>query len=212
MMIPEADFRVQYLDPRTTKIRGSVSVDPEGFATIFINPRLDPDRQLKTFEHELRHFNRNDFYNDKSIHEVEDKAEPMPALPAEQPPVVPLSRASPRLQIPPNLPTRLRSRHYYLISCFEEARAKLPDELLETMDNLFSHRVTNVSEMHLRGFLLYGLKKDSPYWTQILKTYTLYGINLPEFLPRDAGYVVGKHIPHEAMINIVYALVEAAIL
>lgn len=207
MMIPDADYRVQYLDSKITNIRGSVTVDPDGFATIFINPRLDPDRQLKTFEHEMQHFRRNDHYNDSSIHEVENKPEPISVQLVEPVPAVPVKR--PRIKPPRNLPAEYLARHRYLIRRFEDARAQLPDELHETMDNLFSHRITSISEMHLRGFLLFGLKKDSRYWKQIKLTFTLYDINLPEYLPRDAGFVVGKHIPHEVMINVIYALVEA---
>lgn len=60
-------YKVYLLDQKNTKMRGSISLDPEGFASIYINPRLDVDQQAKTLEHELRHLINNDLHNDTPL-------------------------------------------------------------------------------------------------------------------------------------------------
>lgn len=208
-MIPDVDYRVQYVDAKSTRIRGSLAVDPEGFATIFINPRLDPDRQLKTFEHELQHFRRNDFYNDMSIQEAEGKPAPVQAAapqPSAQQPATPPSENAPRKRPPRPLHTIGRAVNLRLR--FDAVREQLPPDQQAAMDALFSHPAASVEEIKLRGYLLYGFREDNPYWKQILLTYTLFGNNLPPRLPREDSYITGKGIPHEIMKRIIYSLVE----
>ena len=69
-MIEGSDFRVIFL-PFTGDIKGATRVDEDGFATIYINEALAPDAKKDTLKHEIRHIERNDFYNDLTIYEVE---------------------------------------------------------------------------------------------------------------------------------------------
>lgn len=50
---------------------GATRIDKDGFATIFINEALSPKAKENTLRHEIRHIERNDFYNDLTIYEVE---------------------------------------------------------------------------------------------------------------------------------------------
>ena len=50
-----------------------VSVDDDGFASIYLNSRLTVEKQKKCLRHELRHLADDDVYNSKGIIEVESK-------------------------------------------------------------------------------------------------------------------------------------------
>lgn len=52
-------------------IRGAVRLSEDGFANIYINDLLSPEEKRKAFDHEKRHIENNDFYNDKPINEIE---------------------------------------------------------------------------------------------------------------------------------------------
>ena len=52
-------------------INGAVRLSDDGFANIYINDQLSPMARRRAFDHERRHIENNDFYNDKSIREVE---------------------------------------------------------------------------------------------------------------------------------------------
>jgi hypothetical protein len=52
-------------------INGAVRLSDDGFANIYINDQLSPMARRRAFDHERRHIENNDFYNDKSIMEVE---------------------------------------------------------------------------------------------------------------------------------------------
>lgn len=75
------DYKVYYVSHKNTKIGGSVEVDADGFASIFINPRRSHLQQLKTLDHELRHLENDDLYNDDSIEVVETRAANKELLP-----------------------------------------------------------------------------------------------------------------------------------
>ena len=49
-----------------------VSVDEDGFASIYLNSRLNYEKQRACLKHELKHLSNDDIYNDKSIREVEE--------------------------------------------------------------------------------------------------------------------------------------------
>ena len=51
-----------------------LSNDGPDFANIYINDWLSPPARREAFLHEIRHIDRDDFYNDKTIEEVEDDA------------------------------------------------------------------------------------------------------------------------------------------
>lgn len=52
-----------------------VSIDEEGFASIFLNARHSHEQQQKSLRHALRHLDKDDFYNDKDIRTVEARAD-----------------------------------------------------------------------------------------------------------------------------------------
>lgn len=45
--------------------------DGSGFPNIYINDQLAPEAKRKAFDHEIRHLENDDFYNDRTIQEVE---------------------------------------------------------------------------------------------------------------------------------------------
>lgn len=71
-MIDDSQYIVRVIDHKDTAIRGATFVDNDGFANIFINSRISSYQQRKTFEHEIKHIEDNDFYNDKTIETVEN--------------------------------------------------------------------------------------------------------------------------------------------
>ena len=46
-------------------------LSPDGFASIYINDDLSPAEKRKTLKHELRHVERDDFYNGLPIDYIE---------------------------------------------------------------------------------------------------------------------------------------------
>lgn len=55
-----------------------VSVDEEGFASIYLNARHSHKQQRMGLRHALRHLAGDDFYNDKDIRTVEREADGRP--------------------------------------------------------------------------------------------------------------------------------------
>lgn len=51
-------------------IHGAVRIKDD-FPTIFINDQLGPQGRRRAFDHEMKHLDNDDFFNDKSIKEVE---------------------------------------------------------------------------------------------------------------------------------------------
>ena len=70
----DGDYCIRLLDHPNTKIRGSVHIDEDGYANIYINPRISTDQQLKTLDHEMRHIQNDDAYNNDHIKLVENRA------------------------------------------------------------------------------------------------------------------------------------------
>ena len=68
------EYRV-YMMPFPGDILATVRVDADGFPSIYINDALSPDAKKRAFAHELRHIADEDFYNDRSIEEVERDAD-----------------------------------------------------------------------------------------------------------------------------------------
>lgn len=66
----EDEYRV-YMMPFPGDIMGAVRVDAEGFPSIYINDALSPEAKKRAFLHELKHIERDDFFNNMTIEEVE---------------------------------------------------------------------------------------------------------------------------------------------
>jgi len=54
-------------------MHGCVRLTSDGseFPNIYINDQLAPEAKRKAFDHEIRHLENDDFYNDRTIQEVE---------------------------------------------------------------------------------------------------------------------------------------------
>lgn len=54
-------------------VPGMSSVDENGEPMIYLNDRLTLAQHLRTYEHELQHISRDDFFNDLPIEVVEKR-------------------------------------------------------------------------------------------------------------------------------------------
>lgn len=64
------EYCIRYIDlPLTTK--GMTVEDQNGFFNIYINQNLSVEQQNEAIAHELKHINRGDFDNKKSLREAE---------------------------------------------------------------------------------------------------------------------------------------------
>ena len=70
-MIDESLYRVYYIKFPTGDIKGATMLSPDGFSSIYINVDLSPAEKRKTLKHELRHVERDDFYNGLPIDFIE---------------------------------------------------------------------------------------------------------------------------------------------
>lgn len=57
-----------------------VSVDEDGFASIYLNARHSYEQQKKGLRHALRHLAGDDFNNDKDIRTIEREADGKPQI------------------------------------------------------------------------------------------------------------------------------------
>ena len=65
-MLTDGDYHV-YMIPFPGDIKAAVRIDSEGYASIYINEYLSPEAKKKAFLHEIRHIERDDFYNSLPI-------------------------------------------------------------------------------------------------------------------------------------------------
>ena len=70
MTLTDDEYRV-YMIPLPGDINGAVRLDADGFPSIYINDRLSPAARKKAFIHELRHIERDDFYNNLPLDAIE---------------------------------------------------------------------------------------------------------------------------------------------
>lgn len=66
-----ADYFVRVIQFPVTTVGGMVTPNDDGTYSIYINANLNRERQLEAYEHEVRHIVNGDFYNGKSIREIE---------------------------------------------------------------------------------------------------------------------------------------------
>ncbi len=69
-MLTDGDYHV-YMIPFPGDIKAAVRIDAEGYASIYINEYLSPEAKKKAFLHEIRHIERDDFYNSLPISIIE---------------------------------------------------------------------------------------------------------------------------------------------
>lgn len=53
-------------------VGGMVTPNDDGTFMVYINANLSRERQMKALRHELKHIANGDFYNGRSIEEIED--------------------------------------------------------------------------------------------------------------------------------------------
>lgn len=159
-MIDDGQYRIEYINHKNTRIRGSIEIDEDGFATIYINARNAINHQLDTVDHELRHLMNDDAYNDKPLEDVERIAAGY-TLPAPIPANLPDKRKRP---IPQNLKKPADYRR-----AIKALRLERPEnhETWDYLLDLFSHPPRDNDEVKLRGFLMYGFEPDDPRWQTI---------------------------------------------
>jgi len=69
-MLTDGDYHV-YMIPFPGDIKAAVRIDAEGYASIYINDYLSPEAKKRAFLHEIRHIERDDFYNSLPISIIE---------------------------------------------------------------------------------------------------------------------------------------------
>lgn len=99
------DYKVYFISHANTRVGGSVDIDEDGFASIYINARRSADQQLKTFKHELRHLAHDDAHSDDPIEVVEARAAASEIIPQRPEP----DQAPPPAEKP--RPSRLEISH-----------------------------------------------------------------------------------------------------
>ena len=72
--IENADYWIQY-KVMPPKIYAFIHKHTDGTFTVFIDPRRSKEQQKKDLQHEIDHILNDDFYNDKSILEVEGRTQ-----------------------------------------------------------------------------------------------------------------------------------------
>lgn len=66
----DLDYQV-YIVKLPLSVHGAVTVDADGYASIYINASLSRSQQYAALSHELRHLRRNDMFSSRTIREVE---------------------------------------------------------------------------------------------------------------------------------------------
>jgi len=72
MKLLEGEYAVRVVN-LPGDVLGCVRLTRDGndFPNIYINDQLAPEAKRKAFDHEMRHLENDDFYNDRTIQEVE---------------------------------------------------------------------------------------------------------------------------------------------
>lgn len=66
-----ADFFVRIVD-LPVGVGGCVAPNDDGTFSVYINARSSCRKQRESYKHELRHIERDDFYNGLPIEQIED--------------------------------------------------------------------------------------------------------------------------------------------
>lgn len=66
-----ADYFVRVIPFPVGRVGGMVTPNDDGTYSVYINANLNRERQLEAYEHEVRHIVNGDFYNEKTIREIE---------------------------------------------------------------------------------------------------------------------------------------------
>ena len=69
--LENADYFVRLVD-LPYGVGGCVTPNDDGTFSVYINARCSTGKQRESYKHELRHIERNDFYNGMPIEQIED--------------------------------------------------------------------------------------------------------------------------------------------
>lgn len=69
-MLTDGDYIVRMIN-LPGDINSAVRLSEDGFGNIYINDQLSPKEKRKAFDHEIRHLEREDFWNGLPISEIE---------------------------------------------------------------------------------------------------------------------------------------------
>ena len=69
-MITDGDYCVRMINLPGC-IGGATRLSEGDFANVYINDQMSPQGRKRAFLHEIRHIERDDFYNNKPIQEIE---------------------------------------------------------------------------------------------------------------------------------------------
>lgn len=72
MLIEGSDYHVRVVPFPVNSVGGMVTPNEDGSFSVYINANLSLQRQKEALKHELDHINDGDFYNGKSIGEIEN--------------------------------------------------------------------------------------------------------------------------------------------
>lgn len=68
--IQDRDYFVRYVN-LPNEIGGMVTPNEDCTFSIYLNARHTPEQQKESLKHELKHITEDDFYNDRSIEDIE---------------------------------------------------------------------------------------------------------------------------------------------
>lgn len=72
MLFEGIDYFVRLVPFPVSSVGGMVIPNDDNTYSVYINQNVSPARRKKALKHELEHIERNDFYNDLPIEEIED--------------------------------------------------------------------------------------------------------------------------------------------
>jgi len=69
------DFKVKLVPFPNQAADSCVVTDPDGsgFLTIVINANIPRERQIKAYQHELKHIENDDLYSDELVKDIEER-------------------------------------------------------------------------------------------------------------------------------------------
>lgn len=67
-----ADYFVRVIPFPVDCVGGMVTPNDDGTYSIYINANVDSNRQREAYRHEVKHIVNGDFYNGKTIEEIEN--------------------------------------------------------------------------------------------------------------------------------------------
>ena len=69
-MLTDGDYCVRVIN-LPGSIGGATRLSDGDFGNVYINDQMSPQGRKRAFLHEIRHIERDDFYNNKPIQEIE---------------------------------------------------------------------------------------------------------------------------------------------